>query len=70
MAKLLLLPEEQFIEEDLIAEQPSAGKLSALQSKIEASTMEPESIILREQSHGAADLLQVCLLSLWLCEPR
>ena len=56
------------MEEDLIAGQPPAEKLSAQQSKLEASTIEQESVRLRERSHGAADLLQVGLLSLWLCE--
>ena len=51
------------MEKDLIAGQPPAQ-----QSKLEASTTEQESIKLRERSHGAAGLLQVGLLSLWLCE--
>ena len=63
MGTLLMLPEEQLIEKDLTAEQSRAKRLSPQQSKLEASTIEQESILIRERSHGAADLLQVGLLS-------
>ena len=61
MATLPTLPEEQLIEEDLTKEQSTAGNLSAQQSTLEASTIEQESILVRDQSHGAADLLRVSL---------
>ncbi len=64
MATLLMLPEEQLIEEDLIAGQSTARKLSAQQSTLEASTSESDSILIRDRGHGPADLLQVSLLFL------
>ena len=56
------------MEEDLVAGQPPAENLSAQQSKLESLIIEQKPIRLRERSHGAADLLQVGLLLLWLCE--
>ena len=56
------------MEKDLIAGQPPAENPSAQQSKLKASTIEQKTNKLRERSHGAAGLLQVGLLSLWLCE--
>lgn len=62
MATLPTLPKEQSIEGDLTGEQSTAEKLSAQRSILEAPPIEQEFIQVREQSHGAADLLQVSLL--------
>lgn len=62
MATLLTLPKEQSTEKDSTVEQSTAEESSAQRSILEAAPIEKEFVQVREQSHEAADLLQVSLL--------